>query len=69
MPGPYPEPTFHPTGKWRMSPRGNQVVLQIEETTRPMALHRQRWRDATPQDLASLVQVQITPAQLRVSAA
>ena len=59
------------TGKHRLRPDGDRVVLQVEETG--IFGHRQqwpssRWRDATPQDLADLVAVEITGTSIRAAA-
>lgn len=63
------DPVFHLTGRYRLSPRGNVVVLQLEEATRPMQRPQKRWRDATPQDVMAMVSVDMTPTVLRLGAA
>lgn len=66
MPG-YPgEARYYLTGKYRLKPDGNRVILQLEEATRPMQMPDSRWRDATPQDVMSMVGLQIEPASLRI---
>ena len=59
---------FYLTGRYRLRPDGERVVLQLHESTRPMQAPQDRWRDATPQDVMALVSVQIEPAVMRVKA-
>lgn len=65
------EPTlrYYATGRYRLAPRGATVVLQLEEATRPMQMPHSRWRDATPEDVFGLVQVEIPPTALQVGSA
>lgn len=63
----FPNPAqYYLTGKYRLIPDGNRVVLQLEEATRPMQMPDSRWRDATPQDVMSMVGLQIEPGTLRI---
>lgn len=61
-------PRFYLTGRYRLSPRGEQVVLQIEERTKPPSMPQSRWRDATPQDVMAMVHVDLAPNTLRLGA-
>lgn len=64
-----PMPRFYLTGRYRLAPRGDLVVLQIEEATKPMQAPQKRWRDAAPQDVMSMVSVEMMSSVLRVDAA
>ncbi len=66
--GPLRAPVFHLTGRYRLSPRGALAVLQVEEATRPMDRPQRRWRDAAPQDVMSMVDVEMMSSVLRLSA-
>ena len=57
---------YYVTGRYRLRPDGDRVILQIHEATRPMQMPDERWRDATPQDVIGMVGVQIEPTSLLV---
>lgn len=57
---------YYLTGRYRLRPDGDRVVLQLHEETRPMEMDAERWRDATPQDVMGMINVQIEPATLAV---
>lgn len=59
------------TGRYRLRPDGNKVVLQVEESGifGPQQRYSStRWRDAAPIDLADLVHVEIKPQTLTITA-
>lgn len=58
--------TFYLTGRYRLRPAGELVVLQIEEATKYPSAPTKRWRDATPQDVMSMVSLDLTPARIAV---
>lgn len=60
------------TGRYRLAPNGDCVALQIEMRGifgPQQRIPCTRWVWATPQDLADLVTVSITPATIHVGAA
>ncbi|PJI56018.1 hypothetical protein CTI14_00355 [Methylobacterium radiotolerans] len=61
-------PRFYLTGRYRLSPRGDLVVLQVQERTKYPQAPQDRWRDATPQDVMSVVNVDVMSSVLRLSA-
>ncbi len=62
------QPRFYLTGRYRLSPRGDLVVLQLEERTKYPQAPQCRWRDATPQDVMAMVHVDMAPTKLRLAA-
>lgn len=68
---PPPPRQFYLTGRYRLRPDGDRVVLQLQERTRPLnpCAALDRWRDATPQDVMSMVGLQIEPTSLRIGGA
>lgn len=64
-----PEVRLYLTGRYRLRPAGEVVVLQAEEATKyPQAPYR-RWRDVSPQDVMSMVAVEMAPISLKIGTA
>jgi hypothetical protein len=58
------------TGRYRLRPDKDKVVLQVEEEGifgPRQRFSSVRWRDATPEDMADLVQVEIKPVTVCAS--
>lgn len=58
---------YKPTGRHRLAPHGDLVVLQIEEASGYPHLPDTRWRNAAPQDVMSMVNVTMMSSVLKAS--
>lgn len=60
---------YYPTGRHRLRPHGQLVVLQIEETMKYPAMPVKRWRDASPQDVMEMVGIALCAGTITLATA